>query len=223
MTQMGDSAGLAQAIMAGIDSAVVNLHTWLPGVVQTFYATEQEADVQVRVRRIMRDLAGNERLETVPILARAPVWMPRAGGFSVSLPVTAGDECAVLFAERDISAWLADGGLHAPASRRRHDFSDAIVLPGLTSSGNRLATYSTDSLQIRSDDDSQVVELAADGSIRIEADTIRLGSSVTDVIAELEALLVTLFSAQDTAGLQFNSATKALIEAHRVKIDALKT
>lgn len=223
MTATDTRSGLEGAILAGIDSATVELHTSLPGVVQAFYEDEQEADVQVQVQRINRNLGGAETLESVPLLVRAPVWMPRAGGFSVCLPVAAGDECMVLFAERDISAWLADGGLHGPQTRRRHDYSDAIVLPGLTSAANRLATYSTDSMQIRSDDDSQVIELAADGSIQILADTLRMGSAATDIVSELAALIQTLEDSTDTRGDQFNGGTKTLLAAHRAKIEALKT
>lgn len=65
--------------------------------------------------------------------------MPRGGGFALTFPVAAGDECLVVFADACIDSWWQSGGVQNQAEKRRHDLSDGIVIPGLWSQPNKLA------------------------------------------------------------------------------------
>jgi hypothetical protein len=50
----------------------------------------------------------------LPILINVPVQFPRGGCFLLTFPVTKGDECLIMFAERD--------------AKRFHSLSDATAI-----------------------------------------------------------------------------------------------
>jgi len=70
-----------------------------PGIVQSFDSTKQTATVKLAIREMV-SLEGKpyENIE-IPILQDVPIYMPRAGNFVLTMPVTVGDECLVVFGE----------------------------------------------------------------------------------------------------------------------------
>ena len=62
-----------------------------------------------------------------------PVVFPGGGGFALTFPVAAGDECLVVFASRCIDAWWQSGGVGEPMEPRMHDLSDGFALIGVRS------------------------------------------------------------------------------------------
>ena len=97
-----DVAAVKQDILA-------SLHCALPGTVESFDAEKQTAVIR---------LAGNALL----LLYDVPVFMP------VPFEVNPGDACLVIFADRDIDAWL-EGGNEKP-SGRMHSLSDGFAFVG---------------------------------------------------------------------------------------------
>ena len=91
------------------------LHCALPGIVVSFDAERQTAEIQPAVRR--GSLA-------FPVLSGVPVFMP------VSFDVSPGDPCLVVFADTDIDAWFESGEPEDPVSDRRHSLSDAFAFIG---------------------------------------------------------------------------------------------
>jgi hypothetical protein len=90
-----------------------------------------------------------------------PIIMMRVPGWSITFPITEGTECLLIFADMCIDGWWQNGGINAQFDRRRHDLSDAFALFGPWSQPNNLSNYSQSSLQIRSDDQSVLIDLAA--------------------------------------------------------------
>lgn len=65
-----------------------------------------------------------------PILVDCPVIILGGGNCSLTFPIQKGDECLILFNDRDIDNW-AKGARSGPvASNRLHSFSDGIALVG---------------------------------------------------------------------------------------------
>lgn len=78
-----------------------------------------------------------------PLIVDAPVIIFRGGDWALTFPISVGDECLILFNDRDMDNWFA-GGQSAPvASGRLHAFTDALALIGPRSSGNVLSSYDT--------------------------------------------------------------------------------
>lgn len=94
-----------------------------------------------------------------------------AGGFSITFPVSVGDECLLLFQDMCLDAAWQNGGYANPQlDKRRHDLSDAICIPLSWTQPSALDNYSGDSLQIRSEDGQTVIDII-DGQITIMAGT----------------------------------------------------
>jgi hypothetical protein len=162
----------------------------MPGVIQEFDATKQTVKVQLAIReRINLNLVPTDI--NLPLLVDVPIVLPRGGGFSVTVPVAAGDECLVVFGDMCIDAWWQSGGTeNAQSDKRRHDLSDAFAVMAPWSQPRVLSNYSTDALQIRSDDGNTVIEidntgkisLTSQSEIDITAPTIKInGSTLVDI------------------------------------------
>lgn len=98
---------------------------------------------------------------TIKPIQNVLVIMPRVPGWSITFPISAGAECLLIFADSCIDGWYQSGDISTQWDRRRHDLSDAFALFGPWSQPNVLPNYSTNSLQIRSDDSTKVIDLGA--------------------------------------------------------------
>lgn len=138
------------------------LRVAVPGIISSFDAAKQTATVQVAIQEnINNPKTLVPAPTTIPILSDVPVIMPRSGGFAVTLPVNEGDECLLVFGDNDYGGWFQSGGVQAQVFRRRHNLSDSFAIVGLWSQPNVLEDFSTDSLQVRSDDGTQVIDVKA--------------------------------------------------------------
>jgi hypothetical protein len=120
---------LNELVRNHIDRRLGDVHTSVPGVVQSYDADKQTASVQVAIKR---KSASGESL-TVPIIRKVPVVFPRSGKFSIHFPLEKGDRVVLLFSERSLDNWKAAGNEVAePADVARFfDYSDAVAMPGL--------------------------------------------------------------------------------------------
>lgn len=76
-----------------------------------------------------------------PILTDIPVLVLGGGQASIEFPIQKGDECLLLFNDRDIDNWFASGQVGPVNSLRLHSMSDAIALVGLHSPLNPLGLH----------------------------------------------------------------------------------
>lgn len=140
--------------------AVADLRVAIPGIVKSFDASKQTAVVQIAIRERVRQLDGPLDVAIAP-LQDVPVVLPRAGGFSLTLPIAPGDEVLVIFADMCIDLWWSRGDVQNQLERRRHDLSDCFCIPGPWSQPRVLSGYSATAAQLRSDDGNTVVEVQA--------------------------------------------------------------
>lgn len=89
--------------------------------------------VRVRIDQDEPDGAGGAISQ--PIVNEVPVSWPRSGGAWMTFPISAGDTGLVVFADRDIGAWVTDGARGLPESDRLHAHNDAIFIPGIRPGG----------------------------------------------------------------------------------------
>ncbi len=153
------------------DAISANLRVATPGIIQSFDPVEQVVTVQPAIRERVRDQYGNLSWVDLPLIPDVPIVMPRAGGFTLTLPVHAGDECLVIFGDMCMDSWWASGGVQNQAERRRHDLSDAFAILGTWSQPRVLTGYSTSSVQLRTDDGTAYIELKP-GQINLVAASI---------------------------------------------------
>ncbi|SSG07753.1 putative bacteriophage protein [Klebsiella pneumoniae] len=151
-------AQLAQAIMSAMRVA-------MPGIIQSFDPDAVTAVVQPAIKGAEQDESGAEVSVNLPLLVDVPVVFPRGGGCTLTFPVKAGDECLVIFADRCIDFWWQSGGIQEPVDERMHDLSDAFCIVGPQSQAKKISGISTTGAQLRTDDGSAFIEVAAGGDI----------------------------------------------------------
>lgn len=144
-----------------IDNSLIDTHTALPGVIDSFDPETQIAKVQPLIKRVLIDNIEKD----LPVLINVPVVFQRAGGFNITFPVQQGDECLILFSERAIDTWLQSGGIQKPLDRRKHDLTDAIALLGLYNQTNVISDFNNSDLVLRSEDNSTKITISSDSII----------------------------------------------------------
>lgn len=152
-----------------IASALASVWTSLPGIIQAYDATTQTATVQPAVQGIVTAPDGSTSLVSLPVVTDVPVQFPSGGGFALTFPVAAGDECLLVFASRGIDAWHALGGVQQPTGNRKHTLSDAFAMLGFRSLPRALTAVSTTAVQLRNTAGTSMVEIQPSGHIRAVA------------------------------------------------------
>jgi hypothetical protein len=156
----------AAATRAHVEAAVVDIHTSGPGIVQSFDATKQTAVVKPVVQKFFR----GHGFKPLPPLMDVPVQFPRGGGFVLTFPVKAGDECLLVFAERAIDHWHAMGGVQPPSDFRTHSLSDAFAIMGVSSLPNVVPDFNASAVELRSLDGAAKVQIDGGGNIAVQSD-----------------------------------------------------
>lgn len=134
----------ADAIDGAIRARLFDVLTTLPARVESYDRATQTVDAQP----LPASFQGAD-VVPFPILRGVPVAFPRAGGASITWPIAVGDFVLLHFASRAIERWLADGTEGDPQSRRAQHLSDAVAVPGVWPSGDRLADVPVADLEMR--------------------------------------------------------------------------
>lgn len=172
-----------EALRAALDGRQAEMWTALPGIVQSF----DPAAMTVSVQPAVAGGSPTRRERPLPWICppgRTCRWVfPGGGGFALTFPVAAGDECLVVFASRCIDAWWQSGGVGEPMEPR-----DARPLGRLrpyrrAQQPHRLSpAVHTGNTQLRADDGSAYVEITPGGAVTAvgpSSVTVRSGGSIT--------------------------------------------
>ncbi|MFM3378852.1 Gp138 family membrane-puncturing spike protein [Klebsiella pneumoniae subsp. ozaenae] len=154
-------AKLAQAIMSALRVA-------MPGIIQSFDPDAVTAVVQPAIKGAEKDESGAQVSVNLPLLVDVPVVFPRGGGCTLTFPIKEGDECLVIFADRCIDFWWQSGGIQEPVDERMHDLSDAFCIVGPQSQAKKIGGISTTAAQLRTDDGSAFIEVAAGHDVTVK-------------------------------------------------------
>ena len=107
-----------------------NVHTALPGTVESFDRSTNRATV----KPFGSYKATDGRQFPYPVVHNAPVYFPcgMGGNAGMTFPVSAGDGCLIIFSMEQMEDYLS-GGKTDNLDPRKHSLNDAIVLAGLYS------------------------------------------------------------------------------------------
>lgn len=133
------SPDMADIIRQAIEDRLAEVHVCLPGRIDAYDADLQKADVEPLIKRLQATVDG-ELKEDLPIIPGVPVVFPRAGGFKITMPVSAGDRCMLVFAERSIDVYQTGQGRRGddstlinqadPGTFEMHNLSDPVAIMG---------------------------------------------------------------------------------------------
>lgn len=172
LDQEQKSANPNTAMEAYLSSALKNLHTALPGIIASVDLDSQTATVQIAIQRIFTERGP----VPLPVCLDVPLHYPSGGGFALTFPVKAGDECLLIFSERCIDYWFVNGGVQLPAEYRLHDLSDAFAFVGVRSLPNKLNNVQTDGAELRTANRSTYIKVT-EGTIFIKGNIVHEGNT----------------------------------------------
>ena len=151
-----------------LDGRQAQIHTAMPGTIVSYDPATMTVVVQPSIQGMHQKLDGKVEPVTISTIGDVPVHFPSGGGHTMTFPISPGDECLIMFSERNIDNWFQHGGVQQPRDYRMHDMNDAFVLVGLKSQPNSLSGASTNAVQLRSNDGSTVISLdGGAGSVEI--------------------------------------------------------
>jgi Phage protein Gp138 N-terminal domain len=178
--------------------ALTDLRCAAPAIVQSFDPDTQTVAVQIAMSELVKNPNGPQWTPIGPIY-KVPICTFRAGGFALTLPIEEGDEGLLVFTDTMFDLWWQNGGVQPPAGapltqpnheRRRHDVTDCFFIPGLWNQTRVLQNYSTDSVQVRSDDaEATTLFDIKDGQITLKATTISLQGTNIEIAAQNQTVI----------------------------------
>ncbi len=119
------------------------------GIIQSFDADHQTATIKLALKQVTEIAPdGTKTIKEYPLILKCPVMTLFGGVDFMSMPIAAGDNCIVLFNDREIDNWLAAGNGQTPTTPRLHDISDAIAIVGIRPLTNSIATYLTNGIRL---------------------------------------------------------------------------
>lgn len=136
---------LSDALALLRKDVMLSLNCHAIGTIQDFDITDQTATATINYPKTYfePDEQGIYQpvLVNYPVLLDCPAIVLGGGSGALTFPIQKGDECLVLFNDRDLDNWFQGGTGAAVATPRLHSFSDALILVGLRSLPNVLSKY----------------------------------------------------------------------------------
>ena len=131
---------LIEILEIALENRLLDVHTSLPGAIQTYDPVSQTATIELQIQRPLEgDVEGEFELEDLPVLQNVRVVFPRTKKFMLTFPIEPGDTGDVFFAETPIGQWRAVDGVAVPESVGRFDLSGAKFYPGLSKDSENIS------------------------------------------------------------------------------------
>jgi hypothetical protein len=199
------------------------------GRIEKFDVTKKTAEVHILIKRTLPD----GTTSSYPPLLDVPVVTIQGGGTFLQMPITAGDNCLLFFADRNIDAWFKTGAESIPYDARCHSLSDAIALVGLDSLASSQPDYPTDEVRLAAatakvavkKDGSAASLVQGTGEVTATGGKIRIKSSATDLLTALNGLIDAVKAVTITdpisGALPVSVASQAALEAKKAVLGGL--
>lgn len=117
------------AIRAALDQRQSQIWTTLPAFLKSFDPATLTCEAQPTIQAQLLQPDGKWIDTTIPLCVDCPVMFPGGGNFTLTFPLTEGDEGLLVFAARCIDSWWQSGGVQTQAELRMHDLSDGFFFP----------------------------------------------------------------------------------------------
>lgn len=175
---------LKTVLDARIKHAMAGMNCISIGTIEAFDSVTQTATVSINYKRIIKDVVDIEngmdtqdKIEEYPLLVKCPVFILTGGTATLTMPIAKSDTCILLFCDREIDSWFANGSVTYPSTTRTHDLNDAIAVVGIRSMANAIKRYNTVHVHINHDDGKIV--LTADAGVDIETSNVNITGNLS--------------------------------------------
>lgn len=120
------------------------------------------------------------------ILSEVPLLFYGVGGASITMPNVIGQNCLLLFCDRNIDNFLLTGQRYKPDNARKHSFADAVALLTVNSFVDTPPMYDESALTVNNKDN--FIKIYND-SIELYAEKIKLYNSQTTLLTLIKSLI----------------------------------
>lgn len=181
--------------------------------IQSFDADAQTVQATMNYKRTyyQQDPQTGNRipvLQDYPLIIDCPAVVLGGGTTSLTFPIAQGDECLILFNDRDIDNWFEGSTSSGVKTPRLHSFADAIALVGLRNSQRVLTGYDT----------ARAVLQNGTTGVGVGASKIKLYNAITtlntqlqNLCTQIQAITVTCASPGSPSSVPINAAAIASI------------
>lgn len=182
-----NSGSLSGAMREILGKFLAGVDDMLPAVVIDYDRTENRATVRPLIQILKTDGTKIDRAH----VASVPVLNLGGGNFVLSFPIAPGDIGWLKANDRDISLFLQDDGVDAPAkdvepnTLRKHSFSDAVFIPDQFRKWT-LEAEDADAVVLQSLDGTSRIALTSTGRVRLDsASVIEIKAPTLSIIGDV--------------------------------------
>lgn len=210
---------VSDLIESVMNNTISELHTCIPGVVLEYNPAKQKATVQPLIKRRYKDAGNDSRgLEDMPVVVGVPVMFPAISNGILAFPIKRNDLVLLLFSERSIDNLMFSDGSKTidPADERKHNFSDAIAIPGFFTFNKVIGTDPDDVVlrfNVNSGNENEV-RLKANGDVILKT----AGDAITTLKqgGDIEVTTPTNFKVTAGGNVELNASGQVKIQASGV-------
>jgi len=154
----------------------VPILTHYPGKIVSFDPVKQTAKVQIQREQYSNTLYSMYTEYDFPILQDVPVQFPQGGGYCLTFPVKAGDNCMLDFCDKGISHWLYEGkgkigkytsGVPKADYFRSYNINDAVAMVGYNPIPQAIPNFNATAPELRNAARTQRVTLLPSGVMEV--------------------------------------------------------
>ena len=153
-----------------------------------------------------------------PQLSDVPVITFQGGGSALQFPIAVGDQCLVLFSDRNIDNWYVTGTAQPPADGRLHALSDGIAIVGLNSQSNKTipAPSATETRLLESDRAGNITAKVglSNGKITVQNTSKNLGTILSSLVTQINNLITALDTLNTTGTATAQTVNAAWVSAN---------
>jgi len=166
---------------------LANFNCHRMGIIQGFDEENQTVQVELVDYRVFTTYESPDPFyKKYSLLADVPVYINADNNAGFTCPIVIGQECLVLFNDRDIDKWFTTGTTSAPRTNRLHDLSDGLAIIGFHSQLKKLTNFINSATRMYYGDS----EVTLTDKIKIQNSAENLKTIIDDLIDIITALEV---------------------------------
>lgn len=215
-----DTVGLTDILVELARGINLKLNCHAIAQIKSFNATTQTCTATINYQKtiVTRNSDGtySEKAENYPVLVDVPVIILIGGNSALTFPISAGDDCLILFNDRDMDNWVTSGQVLPPNTARLHDLNDGVALVGLRPATKAIASYDTTRARLQNGNTYVGVgasKVKIDNGTKTLKDLLDATNGILKILNDLNTALV------PTTGI--NPASQAAITAQIVALNTV--
>lgn len=169
---------LASVLNNNNEKLALNMMCCRIGIVEKFYSEDLTADILLVNKKTLGINKDGSQVVRDWALIRAKICY--CTPFE-TFPIQKGDECLILFSDREIESWFINGGTNTISHSRMHDATDAIAIVGLRSIP-KMIQIMNEALHLFYGNSNLIL---SENEINLNTDTVNISGTNINISGEL--------------------------------------